>query len=37
MMSNEEEGTGGVLAKNEDLIAQFQTTRIRAFWTGYKR
>ncbi len=36
---NEEEGTGGVLASNEDLIAQYQTTRIRGFLfgSGYKR
>ena len=33
----EEEGTGGALADNADIIAQYQTTRIRAFWTGYKR
>lgn len=36
-MATEEEETGGVLAKNEDIIAQYQTTRIRTFWSGYKR
>lgn len=36
--SGEEEGSGGVLASNEDLIAQYQTTRVRALgWAGYKR
>jgi hypothetical protein len=33
----DEEGTGGTLADSADIIAQYQTTRIRAFWTGYKR
>eukprot|EP01038_Epipyxis_sp_PR26KG_P006403 gene6403-8814_t len=33
----EEIGTGGSFAKNEDIIAQYQATRIRTFWAGYKR
>jgi hypothetical protein len=33
----EEGGTGGILAKNDDIIAQYQTTRIRPLWAGYKR
>lgn len=37
MGDEEEGGTGGALAKSEDIIAQYQTARIRAFWTGYKR
>lgn len=35
--SEEEEGTGGSLADLDDIVAQYQTTRIRAFWASYKR
>lgn len=35
--NDEEEGTGGTLADSDDIIAQYQTTRIRSFWAGYKR
>lgn len=37
MADAEEGGTGGTLATNDELIAQYQTTRIRSFWAGYKR
>jgi pyruvate/2-oxoglutarate/acetoin dehydrogenase E1 component len=37
-MATDEEVTGGVLASTEGLIAQYQTTRVRAMgWAGYKR
>jgi hypothetical protein len=36
-MADEEGGSGGTLASNDELIAQYQTTRIRSFWAGYKR
>ncbi|KAJ1420992.1 hypothetical protein B484DRAFT_399676 [Ochromonadaceae sp. CCMP2298] len=37
MMSPEEDETGGTLARDCDIIAQYQTTRVRSFWASYKR
>lgn len=37
MLAIEDEETGLSTTSNEDIIAQYQTTRIRSFWSGYKR
>lgn len=37
-MASADDENGGVLAANEDLVAQYQSTKIRAMgWASYKR
>lgn len=37
MADGDEQGNGGKLASSNEIIAQYQVTRIRTFWAGYKR